>query len=97
MTDNNINDGFDLTFADVPPGKHAFAVMGQAGDTKTMWDPNNADEVDNARAQFDRLVNSKRFSAFRVSNEDPNKKGERMRSFDPAAGRVIFVPPIQGG
>lgn len=87
----------DATFGDVPPGKNAMAIMGQAGDTKTMWDPNNADEVEANRALFDRLVGTKKFSAFRVSSEDHNKTGERMKTFDPKAGRIIFVPQFQGG
>jgi hypothetical protein len=88
---------FHSSFGEIPAGKNAFAVLGAAGDTKTMWDPNNADEVAEARLQFERLVASKRFSAFRISDEDPNKKGERMKEFDPRAGRVIFIPPVAGG
>lgn len=98
---NNLDDDFEIefdgTFGDVPPGKNALAVMNRTGDTKTIWDPNNADEVASAREQFDRLVATKKFSAFRVSNEDPNKQGQRMTEFDPSAGRIIFVPPVQGG
>jgi len=88
---------FDSSFGAIPAGRNAFAVMGQAGDTKTIWDPNNPDEVEVAKASFDKLVASKRFRAFRVSDEDPHKKGERMETFDPKAGRVIFIPPVQGG
>ena len=88
---------FDSSFGSVPAGKNAFAVLGTAGDMKTMWDPNNPTEVEAAKEQFDKLVASKRYSAFRVSNEDPNKTGVRMKEFDPSAGRVIFIPPVAGG
>lgn len=84
-------------FSDVPEGHHAFAVLDQTGDTKTMWDPTSEDEIENARLQFERLVSTKRYSAFCVDAKDPNKKGKRMTEFDPDAGRVIFVPPMQGG
>lgn len=84
-------------FSDVPEGHRAFAVLDQTGDTKTMWDPNNEDEVETARGVFERLVGMKRYSAFCVDDKDPNKKGKRMDEFDPDASRVIFVPPLQGG
>lgn len=88
---------FASTFSAVPAGKHAFAVLNMTGDTKTIWDPGNEAEVAAARAQFEKLVRENRFSAFRISAEDPNKTGERMREFDPEARRIIFVPPVQGG
>ena len=88
---------FHDTFGKVPAKKNALAVLNHGGDTKTIWDPENPDEVAAARAQFDTLVSTKRFSAFRVSPEDPNKAGVRLREFDPDARRIIFIPPIAGG
>lgn len=88
---------FHSTFGEVPTGKSALAVLNHGGDTKTIWDPRNPDEVAAARAQFDTLVGTKRFSAFRVSPEDPNEPGVRLREFDPNAQRIIFIPPVAGG
>jgi len=88
---------FMSSFGEVPAGHNAIAVMGRSGDTKTIWDPNVPDEVEVARMQFDKLVRDKRYSAFRVDSKDPNKKGERMSTFDPEAGRVIFIPQLVGG
>jgi hypothetical protein len=88
---------FASTFGDVPDGKGAMALLNQSGDTKTIWDPNNAAEVAAAREQFDKLVGTNRFSAFRVSEKDPNEPGVRLREFDPEARRIIFIPPMQGG
>lgn len=88
---------FMSSFGEVPDGHFAIAVMGRSGDTKTIWDPNNPDEVEVARMQFEKLVGDKRYSAFRVDSADPNKKGERLTTFDPAAGRTIFIPQMAGG
>jgi len=88
---------FALTFGEVPEGKSAMAQLNGSGDTKTIWDPDNPVEVKAARQQFDLLVGSNRFSAFRVSPEDPNEPGVRLKEFDPKARRIIFVPPLQGG
>jgi hypothetical protein len=88
---------FADTFGEVPEGRCAFAKMDKSGDTKTMWDPDNADEVEIAKLQFDKLVTEKRYSAFRVDDKDPAKKGARMTVFDPEARRIIFVPQLQGG
>ena len=64
------------------------------GDTKTIWDPNKPDEVEVARSAFDSLK-KKGYVAYRV--DKAGDKGEVMRSFDPAAGMVIMVPPVVGG
>ena len=77
-------------------GKAVFECMGVEGDVKTVWDPNNADEVEEARRQFERLTKDKKFRAYRVTGKN-GETGEPMPSFEAAAGRVIFVPPMAGG
>lgn len=71
------------------------SIMGSRGDMKVLWDPANADEVAAAKAQFDELVQKKRFLAFRVKRK--GEQGEQIREFDPEAGAVILVPAMQGG
>jgi hypothetical protein len=71
------------------------ATMGRSGDTKLIWDAENADEVANARRTFDDLK-KKGFSAFAVTGAK-GSKGEMIREFDPAAERIIMVPALQGG
>lgn len=68
--------------------------LNHTGDTKTIWDPNNSDEVANARRAFDDL-RDKGFSIFSVDSE--GGKGKLMKSFDPQAGKLIAVPRIVGG
>lgn len=96
MTTATLEETTDKTFGDVPPGKHAMATMGYAGDTKAFWDADNAEEVEAARRQFNFLVTEKKYAAFHVRGKN-GEQGEQMRAFDPAAERIIFVPPIQGG
>ena len=64
------------------------------GDTRILWDPSNADEVEAAKAQFNTLK-KKNFSAFEVDKE--GAKGKPMSKFRKTAGRIIMVPPIAGG
>lgn len=68
--------------------------MKRAGDSKIIFDPENDDEVDIAREQFDALI-KKKFTAYAVKKD--GKKGKKVTKFDPDAGRYIFVPPIVGG
>ena len=79
----------------VPEGMHELAVMDPTGDTKTIWDPNNEDEVAEAKGTFDRLK-AKGFAAFRVTGPK-GEQGEILREFDPKAGRMIMIPALAGG
>lgn len=68
--------------------------LNETGDTKTVWDKDNEEEVEEARAQFDRLT-KKGFKAFKVDKR--GDQGEQMKRFDPNAEKIIFVPQYQGG
>jgi hypothetical protein len=76
-------------------GLSELAIMDMTGDTKVIWDPNNADEVAAAKAQFDTLK-GKGFSAFLVTGPK-GEQGEQIREFDSKAGRIILIPALQGG
>jgi|GEM_PF-2936123 hypothetical protein len=70
------------------------AVMGMEGDVKTIWNPQNTDEVENARDTFAKM-RAKGYLAFRVTGD--GNQGEQIREFDAAAGKMIMVPPMAGG
>ena len=74
--------------------RSAMAVLGSAGDVKRIWDRTNPDEVDDARASFNRL-RDKGHLAFRVNKDGTS--GEQMDSFEPNAERMILIPQMQGG
>lgn len=70
-------------------------LMGIAGDTKVMWNADNADEVKAAKKTWDDLVGKKRFLGFKVKKS--GEPGEQIREFDPSAGKLIIAPPMAGG
>jgi hypothetical protein len=77
------------------PDDYEIAIMGKEGDTKQIWNPQNTDEVENARRTFNDL-RKKGYLAFRVTAD--GDKGEQISEFDPKAGKMILmVPQMQGG
>lgn len=69
-------------------------VMDENGDTKTIWDPDNPDEVEVARSTFQKLK-KKGYLAYRVNKD--GGKASAMAEFDPTAGKIIMSPPMAGG
>jgi len=69
--------------------------MGPEGDTKSIWDRNNEDEVAAARDTYEKLT-KKGYRAYHVTGSE-GEKGEPMSEFDPKVERMILVPPLQGG
>jgi hypothetical protein len=61
---------------------------------RTIWNPENQEEVDAAKTTFQRLK-KKGYLAYQV--DEKGKKGEVMRAFDPTAGRIIMSPQLVGG
>lgn len=87
----------DLAFEDLPADARTLSVMGVTGDTKHMWDVNNAVQVDAARKLFAELK-GQGYMAFRVVTYEKNgkrfvKKGEPMPEFEADAGRMRLAPP----
>lgn len=69
-------------------------VLDHTGDTRTIWNPENQDEVDAAKATFAKLK-KKNYLAYTVNEK--GDKGEVIREFDPTAGRIIMSPQLVGG
>ena len=80
--------------AAIGSGKHVIHTLDKTGDTKVIWDPDNEDEVANARRTFDDLK-KKGYAAFSANKQ--GEKGEQIRKFDPEAGRIIMVKALRGG
>jgi hypothetical protein len=68
--------------------------LNETGDTKVVWDPDNRDEVDAAKCQFNTLK-SKGFTAYSVGKD--GEKNKAIAEFDPKASKIIMVPKIAGG
>jgi len=75
--------------------KSEMAIVDGTGDTKLIWDAENADEVENAKETFDRLK-KKGYMAFEVTGKD-GEKGKVMKTFNPKAERVIMAPALEAG
>ena len=69
-------------------------VTVEAGDTKIIWDSEKSDEVDAAKATFDKLL-KKGYKAFKVRKD--GEAGDKVSSFDESAEKVILVAPMAGG
>ncbi len=75
--------------------KNELAVLDSSGDTKTIWDPNNEDEVEVAREMF-KSLKKKGYLIYRAEGKE-GRKGEQMKEFDAFAEKMIAVPAIVGG
>ena len=71
-----------------------FEVMDSTGHTRQIFDPNQAPEVEAAREMF-KSLSAKGYKAFFVGKD--GEQADRMKEFDPKAGKFIMVPPIVGG
>lgn len=71
-----------------------FHVLNETGDTKTIWDPNNDDEVEVAKEQFKKLTD-KGYKAYKVGKN--GEKSSLVTKFDKGYEKLIFVPTIGGG
>lgn len=79
---------------EVRPYAHELATLDRTGDTKTIWDPRNPDEVEAARDTFNRLK-KKGYLIYRVGKD--GEKSTSMAEFDASAEKMIAVPPVRGG
>lgn len=77
-------------------GDGLMEFMGENGDTKKIWDPDNEAEVEDAKRTFEFLTKEKKYRAYHTGDKD-GKKGDPMDKFDPECGRMILIPPMAGG
>jgi hypothetical protein len=68
--------------------------MCREGDLKLSWDSDNEKEVTAAREVFDKKI-KEGWSAF--GEKRLGRKGDRIKTFDPDAERIVLVPHIIGG
>ena len=77
------------------PEGHELKVVAQAGDARITWDADKSGEVDHAKKTFEYYTGEKKYAAFTAKKD--GSQGEKIKSFDPKAEALIFVPPIAGG
>ena len=87
----------ELLSHDVSSGRNVMAYMTpEDGDVEVSWATGNADEIATARETFDKL-RGKGYLAYRTTGTGSRKQRDQIREFDPAAGRIVMVPPLAGG
>lgn len=69
-------------------------VLDATGDTKLIWNPDNPDEVENARRTFKDL-RAKGYLAYSVKKS--GDKGEVITEFDASLEKIILAPGVRGG
>lgn len=70
------------------------SVMGTDGDSRIMWNRDNRDEVEAARAHFNKL-RDKGYIAWTVKGD--SNKGNQIHEFDANLERIIMSPRVVGG
>jgi hypothetical protein len=69
-------------------------VLDHTGHSEYTWDPEDKDQVKMARDVFDALT-ARSHHAFRA--DEKGRKGGKMTTFDPTAGKIIITPQLVGG
>lgn len=70
-------------------------VLATSGDQKFIWDPDSEVEVEVVETAFKKLL-KEGFKIFRVG-KDHLETGGALRSFPRTAGKLIAIPPLEGG
>lgn len=68
-------------------------VLGKGGDLRISWNSENEREVAVAKETFEKWVRDG-WSAFR---DKLGVKGDKIKTFDPDAERIVLIPPVAGG
>jgi hypothetical protein len=76
--------------------QHVLHITDETGDARIMWDPASQDEVDTAKAAFDK-GKKKGMLAYAVDPNSGGRTGEVIREFDETRGKIIMVRQTQGG
>ena len=75
-----------------------FSILDQTGHTTELLDTSTKAELAKARARFNELVREHHMIAA-TKTEDPAARSTHkvIRSFDPTATEVLFIPQLKGG
>lgn len=70
-------------------------MMNGRGDFRVTWNPNDLRSVEDAKAEFDRLLKAGNL----IFAVDPlnDSRGKQIKKFDPLVQKVIVSPPMAGG
>jgi hypothetical protein len=69
-------------------------VLGKGGDKEIPWNPEDREQLDDARFIFETLLREG-YQAY--SLEADGHSGEFLRRFQPEAHEIVLAPRFQGG
>lgn len=96
MTTTRLEEELMEELRDAGPEARIICVMNHTGDTRTMWDPRNKEEVALARAAFEK-AREQRMVIYKV-NPDSGEKAEIVQGdFDKKLGKMIIAKPQNRG
>jgi hypothetical protein len=72
---------------------HEFKVLDPDGHSSTAWDPEDAEEVERARRNYEALVRR----GYRAFHLEQDTEGRMQERFDPQEERTLLVPPLHAG
>jgi hypothetical protein len=66
------------------------------GDREVTWDAGKKEDVESARADFDRY-RQLGYKAYEMDPKTRKSKGGELKTFDPSIEYMILIPQMQGG
>lgn len=73
-----------------------FKIMDHTGHSTEAFDLADAASLAAAQAKFDELVSERKFRAAKPKPGSPGTH-ELVKSFDPEAEQMLFIPQLKGG
>jgi hypothetical protein len=70
-----------------------FKVLDPDGHTSTLWDPDNAEDVERAKRAYEKLVRR----GYRAFHMEKSGDGRLREGFNPREKDTLLVPPIHAG
>lgn len=75
------------------PAMGVLEVLGNGGDIKIEWSPEDEASVEQAQREFDAIKGR----GMRIMKILEDGSTEAVDTFDPAEGRYVAIPPLVGG
>ena len=86
------NDNTTVTPSEPKRNGELSVLHPEEGDIKIIWDPDNEDEVAQARKTFNEWVKDKKHAAYAVSAKGEPLKSKRIYEFDSELEKIILGP-----
>lgn len=72
-------------------------ILGPGGDDRRDWDPDDPQQVQELREEFDRLIESGSFAWSTTPSDTREGSATAIREFDPDAEQIVVTRQMRGG